>query len=347
MNNINHTKNISIIVCCYNGENTISECLNSLKNQITENIEIEVILVDDGSKDKTAELIQQFLQDNPELKNPVFHYYRKENEGLSIARNFGFKKASGKYITYIDEDAVAYEDFATNIISTFNDNSETNCIGGTVELLNENNSFAKLIQYTTFSLYMNNPNAVIGTNMSFTSDFLKKSGGFQPEFTYRGDETALFRKNQNSIHILQAKDVKVKHQQPPNSKLYLKTRYENGYFSAAIDNLIKKRPAYFFRKILIAFLTLYLPFIILLGVFLTGANFIIGLLLLTYCAILFRRFILNNLFSDLINEYKRNKAFHGSEYSVLYLLYLTILGGFKNDFGYLKGYFKYKNYRWN
>ena len=88
---------ISVIVPIYNVEKYLRKCLNSIISQTYKNIEI--ILVDDGSTDSSGKIIDEFkINDNRIL---VIH---KQNGGLSDARNEGIKKASGKYIAFIDSD---------------------------------------------------------------------------------------------------------------------------------------------------------------------------------------------------------------------------------------------------
>ena len=89
---------ISVIVPIYKVEKSLRKCLESLVNQT--NQEIEIILVNDGSPDKSGEIAKEY---NLKFGNKVF-YYEKENGGLSDARNFGLKKARGKYIAFVDSD---------------------------------------------------------------------------------------------------------------------------------------------------------------------------------------------------------------------------------------------------
>ena len=91
---------VSIIVPMYNVEKYIIRCLDSLKKQTLD--DIEVILVNDGTKDKTAELCLDYIKSN-QLNNK-FYYYKKTNGGLSDARNFGLKYATGEYVCFLDSD---------------------------------------------------------------------------------------------------------------------------------------------------------------------------------------------------------------------------------------------------
>lgn len=89
---------ISVIVPIYNVENYLNCCLKSLEKAVRQ-IDAEVILVDDGSTDKSTTLAKSFSDTHEK-----FSYWRKENGGLSSARNFGITKAQGDYLAFIDAD---------------------------------------------------------------------------------------------------------------------------------------------------------------------------------------------------------------------------------------------------
>lgn len=94
---------LSIIVPAFNIEGYISRCLENLINQKYKNIEI--IVVNDGSKDKTGEIIDIYAQKDSRIK--VIH---KKNEGVSIARNTGIDIAKGDYIGFVDGDDTVDEE---------------------------------------------------------------------------------------------------------------------------------------------------------------------------------------------------------------------------------------------
>lgn len=89
---------LSIIVPIYNVEDYLEECLESLYN--IKNIELEIILVNDGSKDNSFKIMERFKDMYPEKTVLI----NKENGGLSSARNAGMKAAVGEYISFIDSD---------------------------------------------------------------------------------------------------------------------------------------------------------------------------------------------------------------------------------------------------
>ena len=90
-------KKVSIIVPVYNVEAYLEKCLDSLVNQTLK--DIEIIVVNDGSPDNSQEIIDEYQKKYKQIKA-----YKKENGGLSDARNFGIKKATGDYIAFVDSD---------------------------------------------------------------------------------------------------------------------------------------------------------------------------------------------------------------------------------------------------
>ena len=88
---------VSIIVPVYNLENYIDNCINSLLNQTYKNIEI--ICVDDGSKDSSAAVISKLMESDSRIR-----YIYQENSGVSAARNKGVAEAKGEYLMFVDGD---------------------------------------------------------------------------------------------------------------------------------------------------------------------------------------------------------------------------------------------------
>ena len=88
---------VSLIIPVYNVEDYIEKCLNSVVNQTLK--DMEVIIVNDGSKDSSKQKIEKYLKKYPGIK-----YLEKENGGLSDARNYGMQYATGEYIAFLDSD---------------------------------------------------------------------------------------------------------------------------------------------------------------------------------------------------------------------------------------------------
>ena len=95
---------VSVIVPIYNVEGYIEKCLETLVNQTLD--DIEIILVNDGSKDNSALIAKKYLEKYPEK----IVYLEKENGGLSDARNYGMPYAKGEYIAFLDSDDYVEKD---------------------------------------------------------------------------------------------------------------------------------------------------------------------------------------------------------------------------------------------
>ncbi len=100
---------VSIIVPVYNVEKYIDECIESLVNQTYK--EVEIILIDDGSKDSSANIMDEWARKDSRIS--AYHY---ENGGVSVARNRGIEKAKGKYVFFVDSDDFAEIDAVETMI---------------------------------------------------------------------------------------------------------------------------------------------------------------------------------------------------------------------------------------
>ena len=94
---------ITVLTCCYNAENFVSESILSILNQTYRNF--EYILVDDGSVDRTNRLLIEFAEKDDRVK-----IFSKNNTGLTDSLNFGLGKASGDWIARLDADDIAFPD---------------------------------------------------------------------------------------------------------------------------------------------------------------------------------------------------------------------------------------------
>lgn len=95
---------VTVIVSVYNGEKYLIECIDSVLNQTYK--KLEIILVDDGSTDKSAEIINQY-----EEKDHRIIAIHKENSGVSLSRNVALDIATGNYICILDQDDLLAPDY--------------------------------------------------------------------------------------------------------------------------------------------------------------------------------------------------------------------------------------------
>ena len=108
---------LSIIVPVYGVEKYIDKCLNSLVKQSLK--EIEIIVVNDGTKDNSQKIIDKYVKKYPDkIKS-----YIKENGGQGSARNYGLKKATGEYIGYVDSDDFVEKDMYKKLYNKAKENN--------------------------------------------------------------------------------------------------------------------------------------------------------------------------------------------------------------------------------
>lgn len=99
---------VSVIVPVYNVEEYIRECIKSIQVQTYSNLEI--IVVNDGTKDKSIEIIKDLIKTDSRIR-----VISQPNQGLSAARNTGIENASGKYVAMIDSDDKIKPDFIKHL----------------------------------------------------------------------------------------------------------------------------------------------------------------------------------------------------------------------------------------
>lgn len=101
---------ISVIIPAYNAEKTIEKCVESIQQQKFQ--DFEIVIVDDGSKDKTV-----MICNNLSKKDSRISVVCQKNAGSSAARNVGITRAKGKYIVFIDSDDYVNDEYLTKLLS--------------------------------------------------------------------------------------------------------------------------------------------------------------------------------------------------------------------------------------
>ena len=105
---------ISVIIPVYNVENYLEECLKSVQTQIYTNI--EVILVNDGSTDKSKLICERYCKEDSR-----FHLLNQENQGLSAARNNGVAASTGEFIVFVDSDDIILPNYLETLLHYMTD----------------------------------------------------------------------------------------------------------------------------------------------------------------------------------------------------------------------------------
>ena len=129
---------VSIIIPVYNCEKYLSECFDSVERQTYKNI--EVIIVNDGSRDHSMKIIKQYLKRNKNWK-----FINQKNQGLSTSRNNGFNISTGLYIFFLDSDDYINDYAIENLVKTAEKCNSDIVIGNMINY----NSKGKYPNYTT------------------------------------------------------------------------------------------------------------------------------------------------------------------------------------------------------
>lgn len=105
---------VSVAVPVYNAEAYLTLCLDSLLGQTMPREDMEVLLVNDGSTDGSPALCEAYAK-----KHPCIRYFSKENEGVSQTRNFALRRATGKYIMFLDADDALAPETVQSVVEFF------------------------------------------------------------------------------------------------------------------------------------------------------------------------------------------------------------------------------------
>ena len=116
----NDNKLFSIVIPAYNREKTVGRAIQSILDQTYENTEI--IVVDDGSKDRTRECVDPFLSDNRVT------YLHQENGGAQRARNNGLHHSKGEYIIFLDSDDALEQACLEKVVGVFQQDPEIGAV---------------------------------------------------------------------------------------------------------------------------------------------------------------------------------------------------------------------------
>ncbi len=119
---------ISVVVCTYNRVNLLADALHTLCHQTLDRSEYEVMVVDNNSSDNTREMVDEFCRRFSHVR-----YCFEPKQGLSYARNRGWREARGEYVAYVDDDARAGENWLkTALVLIANTKPAPLCLGGPI-----------------------------------------------------------------------------------------------------------------------------------------------------------------------------------------------------------------------
>jgi O-antigen biosynthesis protein len=230
------TPKVSVVVATYNGSRTIQSCLDSL--QRLNYPDYEVIVVDDGSTDRTPEVVKRF---------PQVQYLRQTNQGLSAARNAGIRAARGEIVTFTDDDCRTDEDWLYYLTGDLLQNDFAG-IGGHNFLPPEDSPIAAAVVVSPggpahVMLTDREAEHIPGCNMAFYKWALEEIGMFNPIYRKAGDDVDLcWRLQERHLKIGFSHAGFVWHYRRSTVKAYLKQQAGYGEAEAL---LIGEHPDHF------------------------------------------------------------------------------------------------------
>ena len=184
----------SIIVCAFNEEEHLAQCLASLIRQDFDPSAFEIIVVDNESSDATPLIAKKIVKEKSGIVN--IRYLRIQHVGLSISRNTGIANAFGDVIVFVDADARVGEGWLEAITSPFERESTISIVAGRVLNLNNDIWFSRFIYEAHFNAGTRARSStkiggLTGANMAFRRSVFDITGGFYDGFASYGDETSV------------------------------------------------------------------------------------------------------------------------------------------------------------
>lgn len=178
---------VTVVVASYNGERFLQETLESLLAQDFDSF--EVVVVDDGSVDRTAEIAQSF---------PV-RYIHQENAGLPAARNAGVAVARGTFIAFLDDDDLAPPDKLSVQAGYLLEHPDVGCVLGRQDwIFEEGIEPPKLQRDPIYGELGGIPMA----SLMMRRHLLDSIGGFDPSYRYAEDRDLFVRLRENGIEVV-------------------------------------------------------------------------------------------------------------------------------------------------
>lgn len=190
---------VSPIICTRNRAAYLLQAIRSLTEQSLPRHDYEIIVVDNASTDKTREIVSGLTRETPNLR-----CVHEANPGLSYARNRGLREARAPIVAFLDDDALATQDWLKAILNAFAIEPRPACVGGPVEPwweIPKPNWFpASLLgcndlNYGPHARWLDYPaEHPIGCNMAFVKKRVEEVGGFNVLLDKYNDETELMRR---------------------------------------------------------------------------------------------------------------------------------------------------------
>lgn len=166
---------ISVVIPIYNGANYLKNALKALENQSLDHKQFEVIAIDDGSKDNSLKILEEYSLSSPFFS---FRYLSHTNSGVSNTRNVGASMCQSEFIAFLDQDAIPSKTWLEEGIKCFKDSS-ISVIEGRISAIKSFNAtpLTHILENETGGRFMT-------ANCIFRASVFREVGGFDLNFPY-------------------------------------------------------------------------------------------------------------------------------------------------------------------
>jgi len=188
---------VSVIIPCYNAQETIASALDSVLSQTYE--KYEIVIVDDGSTDNSRQIIQNYTENNSQVDIVYIH---QVNSGPSQARNKGVQKAKGEFIAFLDADDEWHPE-KLKIQVQYLKEKRLNFLGSRYQYIDFEKNMGSIFlkQYTLKELLLKTRFSTPGVIMQ--KKFFDELGGFDISLKYAEDHDLWLRAaKQQALHII-------------------------------------------------------------------------------------------------------------------------------------------------
>jgi GT2 family glycosyltransferase len=219
---------VSVVVCAYNSESTLRSCFDGLR--ALEYPDYEVIVVNDGSTDGTADIAREY----------GWRLISTENRGLSNARNAGLQAATGEIVAYVDADAHPDPHWLCHLATAFMKSSHAGIGGPNIPPLDDGAAAECVANAPGGPIHVLLSDEIAehipGCNMAFWKSSLEAIGGFDPQFRIAGDDVDIcWRLQDQGWTVGFSPGAVVWHHRRGSVRGYLKQQFEYGKAEALLE----------------------------------------------------------------------------------------------------------------
>jgi len=249
---------ISVIIPTFNRSEKLKRCIESLKEQSGVGTDYEIIIVDDGSSDRTPELGRDFVGSS----HGFIRYFCQKNRGPSAARNLGIQQARGEIVAFIDDDCEAEKSWLSELVKGYEDTHVGGTGGRIISPLKETLADRYCFHVgllETPKMKKDVVEYVITANASFRKSAIQEVGGFDTHFAFPGgeDPDISYRLIHSGYRLIYNPLAVVNHFHPRSLTTLRKTFFNYGMGWAILLSKEKKglpTVIYHFLSIALAFL---------------------------------------------------------------------------------------------